>query len=45
MGAGVVFIKSIVADYCKKSNRHQQKLYLRRFFYFAQGTEGKNQKN
>jgi hypothetical protein len=25
MSAGVIPIKSFVADYCKKSNRHQEK--------------------
>ena len=26
MGAGVILIKSIVADYCNKSNRRQEKI-------------------
>ena len=25
MGAGVILIKSLVADYCSNSNRHQEK--------------------
>jgi hypothetical protein len=34
MGAGMILIKSIVADYCKKSNRHQEKTMPETVFCF-----------
>jgi len=34
MGAGVILIKSFVADYCNKSNRHQEKTMPETVFYF-----------
>jgi hypothetical protein len=34
MGSGVMLIKSFVADYCNKSNRHQEKTMPETVFCF-----------
>ena len=37
MSAGVILIKSFVADYCSNSNRRQEKIMPETVFYFTQG--------
>jgi len=40
----VILIKKFVADYCTKSNRHQEKTMPETVFYFTMGTEEINNK-
>lgn len=37
MSAGVILFKNIVAEYCKKSNRHHQQTMHVTFFLFCSG--------